>query len=108
MNIVITLLGQIVGSGIAFIILFVIVEYIPPLKRFPRIKYSIPIVIGTLFAISSVLGATSNRGSPVIASIIAIALAVWYAVGGIRKESKEKSATPNSSTLEQVDDTRRD
>ena len=95
-----TLLGQIVGAGIPFIILFVIVEFTPPLKRFPRVKYSIPTVIGALFAIGSVLGATTDRGSPLIASIIAIALAIWYAIGGIRNARNKKAAAPDSPTSE--------
>lgn len=100
MDNVFVLLGQIVGSGIAFIILFVIVEFIPPLKRFPRIKYSIPTVIGALFAIGSLLGATTDRGSPLIASIVAIGLAIWYAVGGIRNERDKKAIAPKSSISE--------
>ncbi|HLD09067.1 MAG TPA: hypothetical protein VJB68_03380 [Methylophilaceae bacterium] len=108
MDNVITLLGQIVGSGIAFIILFVVVEYIPPLKLVPRVKYSIPIVIGALFAISAALGATTHRGSPLIASIVAIALAIWYAVGSIQNARRSKGIAPKDAKLEKTDDTRRD
>lgn len=95
-----TLLGQIVGAGIPFIILFAIVEYIPPLKRFPRIKYSVPTAIGGLLAIGSALGATADRGSPLLASAIAIALAIWYAVGGIRNARNKESTAPDSPTSE--------
>lgn len=97
MDNVFILLGQVVGSGIVFIILFVIVEFIPPLKRFPRIKYATPTVIGALFTIGSVLGSTTDKGSPLIASIVAIALAIWYAVGGIRNERNKNVTAQNSS-----------
>ncbi|MFZ2525510.1 MAG: hypothetical protein WAW87_09365 [Candidatus Ferrigenium altingense] len=94
------LLGQIVGAGIPFIILFAIVEYIPPLKRYPRTKYSVPTAIGGLLAIGSALGATADRGAPLLASVIAIVLAIWYAVGGLRNARNKKSTAPNSSTSE--------
>jgi len=77
------IIGQIGGSGIAFIILFMIVEYIPPLDRFPKVKYLIPTVLGTLFAITAVLGATTYRESALASGVIAIVIGIWYAAGSI-------------------------
>ena len=92
MSNVVHIAGQVVGSGIVFVILFVVVEYIPILKLFPRFKYLVPFAIGAAAAIAGVLGSGPHSGSSPIAAAISIALAFWYTVGGIGRglETLEK------------------
>ena len=89
-DLTIRFLGSIVGLGLVFIVLFAIVEFIPPLKLFPRAKYLTPFLLGTLFLLPFL---TSSHGlSGLLAGVIAVALAFWYACGGIRSGCRRLKA----------------
>lgn len=104
------LLGNVVGFGLVFVILFVIVEYIGFLKLFPEKKYIGSWLVGVVFLAYIVWNMKPSKtivGNGTMAVVIASGLALWYAVDGARKgrelldRSEKKPDTVDSSESEE-------